>query len=172
MEYRKANFDDIDQLVLLRKKQLLDEKNTPNNGDIQTNTVNVEPDIDKEMNTLDSSFDSELRSFFSTGLTNKTIMMWVATEHNTIISTCGVCFFNYPPTFTNITGKIAYLTNIYTRNEYRNQGIASKLIEDAIKEIKLLGYKVIRLHASAQGKPLYKKFGFQDIDGFMFKELY
>ena len=62
---------------------------------------------------------------------------------------------------SNVTGKIAYITNVYTRNEYRKQGIATKLLELIIDEIKYKGCKFVRLHASSEGKKLYEKIGFR-----------
>jgi ribosomal protein S18 acetylase RimI-like enzyme len=56
---------------------------------------------------------------------------------------------------------------MFTKNEFRRKGIATKLFEKIIEEIKMLNYKVIRLHTSVHGKELYKKFGFVDSEGFM-----
>lgn len=148
MNYRKANINDINQLVELRKSQLTDE--------------GLYSDI---------KIDDELKKYFSASIVDESIVVWVAYENDIIIGTCGVCLFQYPPNFSNTTGKVAYITNIYTRDEYRRQGIASKLLEYIIDEIKRRDYRFIRLHASAQGKPLYEKIGFVDVSGFMVKRL-
>lgn len=148
MTYRKANIKDIDQLAELRKKQLIDE------GCYSDNNI-----------------DNELGKYFSTSISNENLIVWLATEDEYIIGTAGVCFFQYPPSFTNTTGRIAYITNVYTRNEYRKQGIATKLLELIVEEIKNEGCKFIRLHASSQGKKLYEKMGFTDVEGFMSKKV-
>lgn len=146
MNYRKASIEDVNQLVELRKKQLIDE------GCYSENNI-----------------DDELENYFFSSINNENLIVWIATEDEHIIGTCGVCFFQYPPSFSNITGKIAYITNVYTRNEYRKQGIATKLIELIIEEIKNKGCKFARLHASSQGKKIYEKIGFVDAEGFMSK---
>jgi len=148
MNYRKANIDDISFLVELRKKQLIDE------GCYS-----------------DTNIDEELERYFSAGITNNTLVVWLAMEEEYIIGTAGVCYFQYPPSFTNTTGKIAYITNVYTRDEYRKQGVASKLLELVMEEIKKEGCKFARLHASEQGKGLYEKLGFSDAQGFMSKKM-
>lgn len=148
MNYRKANIEDVNQLVELRKKQLIDE------GGYSDNNI-----------------DDELEKYFSSCIINGNLIVWLATEDEHIIGTCGVCFFQYPPSFSNVTGKIAYITNVYTRNEYRNQGIETKLLELVNEEIKNKGCKFARLHASLQGKKLYEKIGFVDAEGFMSKRL-
>ena len=86
MEYRKAGSGDIESLVILRKKQLIDE------GGKET-----------------VSIDEELERFFREGLADGSVVVWVAEDEGEIVSTAGVCFYNYPPTFRNATGKIAYL---------------------------------------------------------------
>lgn len=148
MHYRKANLGDVNQLVELRKKQLIDEGCYLNNN-----------------------IDDELVKFFSSGIVDETLVVWVASEYDSIISTCGVCFFQYPPSYSNTTGRIAYVTNIYTQDAYRRQGIATKLLEYIMEEIKKRDYKFVRLHASSQGKNLYERIGFVDAEGFMAKKL-
>ena len=148
MNYRKANTDDISCLVELRKKQLVDE------GCYS-----------------DTNIDEELEHYFSVGIANHTLVVWLALEEDYIIGTAGVCYFQYPPSFTNPTGKIAYITNVYTRDEYRKQGVATKLLELVMEEVKNEGCKFARLHASEQGKGLYEKIGFANAQGFMSKKI-
>lgn len=144
MNYRKADMRDISSLVELRKKQLIDE------GCYS-----------------DSDIDDELKRYFSEGIEKHTLVVWLAIEEEYIIGTAGVCYFQYPPSFTNPTGKIAYITNVYTRDEYRKQGVATELLELVMEEVKSEGCKFARLHASEQGKGLYEKIGFADAQGFM-----
>lgn len=148
IEYRKANIEDVKQLVELRKNQLVDERCYS-----------------------DNNIDDELEEYFSSSISNENLIVWLATEEEYIIGTCGCCFFQYPPSFSNVTGRIAYITNVYTRNEYRKQGIATKLLELISDEIKNRGYKFVRLHASSQGKKIYEKMGFVDAEGFMSKKM-
>ena len=70
-------------------------------------------------------------------------------------------------TFSNPTGRVAYVTNMYTLPEYRKQGISSHLLKLLVEEAKKLGYSLVRLHASSDGRSIYSKIGFVDTDGFM-----
>lgn len=117
------------------------------------------------------TIDDELEKYFSSSIINENLIVWIATEDEHIIGTCGVCFFQYPSSFSNTTGKIAYITNVYTRNEYRKQGIATKLLELTIEEIKNKECKFARLHSSSQGKKLYEKIRFVNGEGFMSKKM-
>ena len=144
MNYRKANLEDITQLVELRKKQLIDEGSN-----------------------ADTDIDGELEKYFTTSITNGDLFVWLAVENYNIIGTAAACYFQYPPNFSNPTGRTAYITNVYTKDEYRNQGIATTLLGFVFKELKNKDCKFLRLHASAQGKKLYEKMGFVDAEGIM-----
>ena len=144
MEYRKANINDVEELINLRKLQLLDE------GDVAENNI-----------------DNDLKKYFSENIANNKFIAWLAIENNEIIATSGLCFYELPPTYRNPSGKVAYITNMFTKKEFRRKGIATILFEKIINEAKILNYKILRLHTSVYGKGLYKKYGFMDSEGFM-----
>lgn len=143
MNYRKAGKEDITQLSKLRKKQLIDE------GSLASNDIS-----------------SELEYYFDSALEGGTLICWGAEEKGEIVATGGLCFFQLPPTFTNPAGHISYITNMYTKPEYRRKGIASKLLELVMDEAAQRNNKVL-LHASNMGRSLYMKTGFKDAEGFM-----
>ena len=148
MIFRKADSNDVGELINLRKEQLLEE--------------NL-----KEGRNDERNIDNELKEYFTKNIINNTFISWVAIENNRIIATSGLCFYQLPPTFSNPSGKVAYVTNMYTMKEYRRKGIATTLVEKIINEAKLLDYKILRLHTSLDGKSIYMKYGFIDSDGFM-----
>ena len=143
MNYRKAGKEDIMQLSELRKKQLIDE------GSLASRDIS-----------------GELEHYFDSAIEGGTLVCWVAEEKDEIVATGGLCFFQLPPTFTNPTGHISYITNMYTKPDYRRKGIASKLLELVMDEAAQRNNKVL-LHASDMGRPLYRKTGFKDAEGFM-----
>ena len=144
MEFRRANINDVNVLVKFRKQQLLDE------GGVELNNI-----------------DTELENYFLKNIPNNEFISWLAIENNEIVATSGLCFYQIPPNFSNPSGNIGYITNIYTKNEHRKKGISSKLLEKIIEEAKLLNCKVLRLHSSKDGKNIYKKYGFIDYEDFM-----
>ena len=146
MDYRKANSNDIQYLVHYRKQQLIDEGLPPN---------------------ANMNIDKELSDYFISSISDGSLISWLAVDGNEIVATSGICFYQLPPTFSNPTGRVAYVTNMYTLPKYRRQGIASYLLKLIVDEAIRLEYKVIRLHASMDGKSIYSKIGFQDTDGFM-----
>jgi ribosomal protein S18 acetylase RimI-like enzyme len=54
----------------------------------------------------------------------------------------------------------AYLLNFYVAPEMRRQGLARELLRLAVEEAKARGIKVVTLHASKFGKPVYEQNGF------------
>ncbi|MCL2154005.1 MAG: GNAT family N-acetyltransferase [Oscillospiraceae bacterium] len=141
---RKAELKDIPILIELRKYQLIDEG---------------EPQI--------SDISGQLADYFSAAITDGTFISWVMENDGEIIATSGICFYPLPPTYSNPTGRTAYITNMYTKPEYRRVGIAAKLLNLVIDEAKAREYKVIRLHTSEFGRSIYEKVGFTDSDGYM-----
>lgn len=95
MDFRKANIDDIPSLIAMRKQQLLDEGLNP--------VANI---------------DSELKEYFIRSLTDGSFISWLALDKYMIVATSGLCFYQLPPTYSNPTGRVAYLTNMFTKKEY------------------------------------------------------
>jgi GNAT superfamily N-acetyltransferase len=144
MEYRKATREDINLLMELRKFQLVDEGIT-----------------------ADKDIDNELEDFFQRKLAEGSLIQWLVMEENEIIATGAIVIYEFPPTYTNKSGKKAYVTNMYTKNAYRGKGIATTLLTKLVEEAKSLGIKKIWLGASKLGRPVYKKFGFKETDEWM-----
>ena len=64
---------------------------------------------------------------------------------------CVVSFFQVMPTYNNPSGTKAYLMNMYTKPEYRRNGIAYKTLDMLIKDIKGKGISAISLEATEMG---------------------
>ena len=60
-----------------------------------------------------------------------------------------------------INGKTAVLMNVYTKEEYRRRGLASKILQKIIADARAEGVTCIDLSATRMGKPLYLKNGFR-----------
>ena len=84
-----------------------------------------------------------------------------------IVGCGGVCIYDEMPSPDNLGGKCAYLMNIYTRPEYRHQGIATRVAEHLIAEAKARKIEKIYLETSADGERMYRKLGFKDMKGYM-----
>lgn len=148
MNYRKATVDDANLLMEWRKIQLVEEG------------IKADKDIDKE-----------LEAFFQKKLAEESLIQWIVEEQTEIIATGAILIYDFPPSYTNKSGKKAYVTNMYTKNDYRGKGIATGLLTKLVDEAKSLGITKMWLGASKLGRPVYKKFGFKETDEWMELEL-
>jgi GNAT superfamily N-acetyltransferase len=110
--------------------------------------------------TLDYDFSEEMinesRDYFLNG-DHLTIL---AMDGNDVIGCASISFIRIMPAFDHITGKRAHLMNVYTRNEYRRQGIARRMVQQLIDESWKAGATEISLDATELGRPLYESLGF------------
>ncbi|MFX1593892.1 MAG: GNAT family N-acetyltransferase [Promethearchaeota archaeon] len=143
---RKATLNDIDKLIEYRVKFLKEIQTFP-------------PDMEFEI------FRKTLKDFFLSKMKSNEFVAWFAESDNEIIATSGLSFLQKPPHFINLTGKFAYIMNMYTKPEWRRKGIGSALLKKLFEEIKKKGIKLVVLHSTSYGRPLYEKYGFREKDG-------
>lgn len=141
MKFRKTDSTEISRLIELRKKQLMDEGIAPS-----------------------ENIDDELQRFFETKTADNTMVEWVAEENGQIAATAAIVFYDFPPTWTNTTGRKGYITNMYTDPAYRKQGIATALLQKLVEEAENRQVFRLWLGASKDGRPVYRKFGFRETD--------
>jgi GNAT superfamily N-acetyltransferase len=55
----------------------------------------------------------------------------------------------------------AYIANVYTEPAYRRRGIARRIVDAVLDWCRDEGFKVVSLHASPFGRPLYESLGFE-----------
>lgn len=66
--------------------------------------------------------------------------------------------------------EIGWISDVYVKKEFRNQGVARVLIEQSLVEFKHLGYDDVRLNVftfNEKAIRLYEKLGFKDVNKFM-----
>ena len=56
--------------------------------------------------------------------------------------------------------RLAWIGMVLTRPEYRRQGLARRLMKDAIAKAELDGIRTLKLDATDEGRPLYESLGF------------
>ncbi len=143
IKYRFANLSDIEQLVELRVLMQIE--------------VNKYPSESCPPEYLDS-----VRSYFIESLENQKYASAVAFIGDKIVGTAGACFYHKPPSIAGGTGLVGYVTNVYTRNEYRGNGIGTNLMKklnDLAQEMKA---DKLHLGATSDGLQIYKAVGYQE----------
>lgn len=138
IEYRIAAGEDMELLMGSRLEML--------------RVVNDLP----EAYEFDTVLERESRDYFAAG--DQTTIL--AMEQGEVIGCATLCYLRMMPTFSHPTGKRAHLMNVYTREQYRRQGIAARMVARLIQEARARGVTEISLDATESGRPLYERLGF------------
>ena len=85
---------------------------------------------------------------------------WLVEQDGRPVGGAGLWVMEWPPHFLDAKPQRAYLLNFYVAPEMRRQGLAQKLLALAVAEARARGIKVVTLHASRFGKPVYERNGF------------
>jgi len=143
MEIRKANIDDLDVLFKTRL-------------DFVQSLRNNEVSVSEEF--LKSTYD-----YMKKHIEDDTLVIWMAIDHNEIVSAAMVCYYQVLPTLSNETGNTGYILNVFTLPEYRRQGIATELMNKLKLDAKERNVAKLQLHASDMGKLVYEKLGYEEL---------
>ena len=138
VEFKIATNDDIELLMSSRLEMLKVVNNLPQDYEYTDEIVN------------------ESRDYFLNG-DQVTVL---ALDGDVVAGCASMSFMRIMPTFSHPTGKRAHLMNVYTRSEYRRQGIAREMVNMLIDETWKRGATEISLDATKMGRPLYESLGF------------
>lgn len=138
IEYKIATNEDIELLMSSRLEMLKVVNNLPADYEYSEEIVR------------------ESRDYFLNG-DHITVL---AIDDGKVIGCASMSFMWIMPTFSHPTGRRAHLMNVYTRSEYRRQGIARKMVKMLIDETWKRGATEISLDATTMGRPLYESLGF------------
>ena len=140
-EYKKATIEDVDELVRTRIIVLR-----------AANKLSGEEDM--------SEVERQSREYYRRALQTGEHIAYLVYDNRKFIGAGGVSFYQVMPTYHNSSGKKAYIMNMYTAPEYRRQGIACRMLDLLVAEVKEQGVSQISLEATEMGRPLYEKYGF------------
>jgi N-acetylglutamate synthase-like GNAT family acetyltransferase len=132
IEYRKANFNDIKALTELRLK-MLNENNNYNRKFVE-------------------KLEKYTEEYFINEFTNGNHIAWIALFENKIIAMGGITFFKIHPNDWCLTGKTAYIGNMFTEKEYRKREMANKILSKILEEAKDKNCERILLNTTEDGK--------------------
>lgn len=141
IEIRRANINDIDDIVELRKDLF----------------ISMGSDKSK-VNTMTPTF----RKYFLETIPSEEYYGWVVEKGGNIISTGGLVVDRHPPSLNNEDGRFAYIMNMSTTKKYRHQGIGKKVLDTMVEFADDLGISFITLHYSEFAKKWYDKLGFKE----------
>ncbi|AGL03457.1 acetyltransferase [Desulfoscipio gibsoniae DSM 7213] len=104
--------------------------------------------------------ETSTKEYLQKALSNNEFISYIAETNSETVSICGISLFKGPPYSENSQGIEGYILSMYTVPKYRGNGLAKRLLGNCIEISKKSGVKRIWVHASEDGKHLYKKMGF------------
>ncbi|WP_079508586.1 GNAT family N-acetyltransferase [Mesobacillus jeotgali] len=110
MDFRLANKQDIKQLIKMRWDFTLEDYPKMAEG------------------VAYHSFETECEEFLESSLDSGRWFIWVAEEREEIISHIYIELIHKVPRPGRVTDPFAYMTNVYTKPEYRGKSVGSRLI--------------------------------------------
>jgi GNAT superfamily N-acetyltransferase len=96
------------------------------------------------------------------GLTDGSYRGWLACAGDGhVVAGGGLIVHEWMTNPRNSDSRRAYIANIYTKPNYRSQGIARRIMNAILDWCRSKGFKGVALHASPFGRPLYESLGFE-----------
>lgn len=99
-------------------------------------------------------------SYYRQALKDGSHVAFLVFDREQLVGTGGVSFFSVMPTYCNPSGKKAYIMNMYTRPDYRRQGIAKETLSRLVQIAQQQKAGQILLEATEIGRSLYEAAGF------------
>lgn len=147
IKFEKADHSLIDELTQIRMDYLSEDYGNINENDSQ-----------KIIDSLPDYYKKHI---------NQDLFAYVA-RTDKIVASAFLLVVEKPANPSFISGKTGMILNVYTKPEFRKQGIARYLIEMLLADAKKMNLDFVELKATQAGYELYKKIGFKDsVDKYM-----
>lgn len=89
------------------------------------------------------------------------LLVWLArAERGEVVGSLAMHLFPRLPSPASPTGQEGYVVHAYTLPAWRRRGVGALLMRELIAEARRLALGRLRLHATADGRALYSRFGF------------
>lgn len=103
------------------------------------------------------------KSYFESALTDGSYIGAVAEVGGRLISANGCVVYRKPPGLAGGEGLVAYVTNVYTRPEWRKRGIAQDLMKMIVDRARAMNLDKLHLGATEDGAGVYERVGFKSV---------
>lgn len=144
INFRYATISDLDFLVELRIRDL----KMFSNQNINQDTIN------------------NIKKFYQNGIKRQTCFTLLGFDNDNFVASGTLYLYNIMPSNENLLGRVGQLTNIWVKEEYRHQGIATKVVKELIA-LKKDECGMVCLNSSHEAKSLYQKIGFKTKENYM-----
>ena len=135
---RRAGLADTDQLVVLRREFALEDSEAVERPD----------------------YERDCRAFLLDAIGGDRWQIWLAEIDGRIVSHVYVALVDKVPRPLREHRRIAYLTNVYTRPEFRGRGMGSRLLKEAQEAARAADVEVMLVWPSEESIDFYRRHGF------------
>lgn len=138
MVIRAAGLPDIDQLVAMRREFTFEDEEASERPE----------------------YEDECRVFLAAAIERGDWQIWVAEINGRLVSHVYVALVDKVPRPIRERRRIAYLTNVYTRPQFRGRGIGSRVLEDAQAAAREADAELMVVWPSEESAAFYRRHGF------------
>lgn len=117
-----------------------------------------------------AALEQSNRLYYERTLQKESHIACFSCQGEEIIGCGGMCIYQEMPSPDNPSGYCAYLMNIYTRPQFRGQGIGEKMVKWLMDEASGRKITKVYLETSESGRKLYRKLGFLPMQDYMMLE--
>ena len=121
---------------------------------------------DHDASIAKDDFLAYCTDFLRAGLESGRWVYWVAEIEGMILSHIFIQKIRKVPKPNCLEEHFAYLTNVYTRPAYRNQGIGSKLLTHVLAWAEAQDLEALLVWPSENSKEFYRRSGFDSTEAF------
>lgn len=119
-------------------------------------------DFENNLGIEEEMLINTTRMFLKENLNNDLFMYGLYVE-NELVSICGLTIFKYFPQADDLSCKVGYITCVYTKDEFRQNGYQKMVFEECIKLGKELGIKRFKLSTKNPiAMKMYEQYGFMN----------
>ena len=151
LQTRNATVDDADLITRHRKAMFADMRDAP----------------ESILEEMARHFEPWVRRM----LTNDRYAGWIISDGDRDIASAGLLILDWAPHFLDPTGdQRGYILNVFVETEYRRRGLAQALMAECMDEARRRGIRIVALHASKKGQPVYEKLGFTTSNEMLYRD--
>ena len=119
------------------------------------------------LETMSRAFEPWVRE----KLANGRYIGWIAEENGRVAGSAGLLLLDWPPHPLHPSShERGYVLNVFVEPDFRKRGLAHQLLEHCMAEARRKGIRVITLHASDAGRPVYDGYGFRATSEMLYAE--
>lgn len=142
MEIREGTAADLDQLTRIRLEFLAERTGTPHEDVV-------------------AQLTDPTRAYFAGRFAADRLWCWFAEDAEGCAGAVAFVVNDIPPRPGELRTSEAHVLNMYVVPTQRRAGIGRRLMEAGIAASAALGVRLVVLHATDDGRPLYERLGFR-----------